>query len=149
MDEKTAHREYNKILSDIEKRLSNKITYGHVLQNEGIQLFGYRFKGVFPSDKIPKLNDLRSYAILNLDNSNQSGSHWIAVALVDKDLIVYDSFGRHHSKIIPNLKQEFRGRIKNTDMDAEQKKHETNCGQRSLAFLVFLQKYGVKNAMLI
>lgn len=149
MDEKKAHKEYNKILLDIQKKLGKNITYGHTLQKEAIQLFGYRFKGVFPSDKIPQLNKLRSYAILNLDNSSQSGSHWIAVALVNKDLIVYDSFGRDHVKIIPNLKEQFRGRIKNTDRDSEQKKHEKNCGQRSLAFLVFLQKFGVKNAMLI
>jgi len=147
--EKKAHSDYNKILVEVKKHLGNKTTYGHTLQHEAIRNLGYRFKGVFASDKIPKLNKLRSFAILNLDNSNQPGSHWIAIALHKKDLIVYDSFGRNHIDIIPNLKQEFRGRVKNTDLDPEQKKSEYNCGQRSLAWLIFFQKYGAEKAMLI
>jgi len=147
--EKKAHDDYNKILVEVKKSIGNKTTYGHTLQKEAIKHLGYRFKGVFASDKIPKLNKLRSFAILNLDNSNQPGSHWIAVALDGKNLIVYDSFGRNHTKIIPNLKNEFRGKIHNTDLDPEQRKDEFNCGQRSIGWLIFFQKYGAKRAMLI
>lgn len=149
MGEKKAHDDYNKILLKIKNQLGNQTTYGYTLQRKAIQILGTKFHGVYPSDKIPNLNALKPYAILNLDNSNQAGSHWIAVALDGKNLIVYDSFGRNHTKIIPNLKKEFRGRIHNTDRDPEQKKNEFNCGQRSISFLLFFEKYGAKRAMLI
>ena len=47
--------------------IGDKTTYLSELLRIGKKLFGVKFKGVFPSDKIPKLNDLSPYAILNLD----------------------------------------------------------------------------------
>jgi len=131
--------------------IGDKTTYLSQLNGTCKKLFGVKFKGVFPSDKIPKLNDLSPYCILNLDNSKQSGSHWIALAkLNDKnDTLVYDSFGRDYKKIIPNLNYSGNGRIKNTDRDSEQNVLQTDCGARCIAFLMVFHRHGYNMAKYI
>ena len=123
--------------------VGDKITYLDKLHGVGRKLFGVKFKGVFPSDKIPKLNDLSPYCILNLDSSKEKGSHWIALAKMDDDkTLVYDSFGRDYKRIIPDLNFSGNGRIKNTEKDAEQNILQTDCGARCLAFLMVYDKNG-------
>ena len=149
MDEKTAHREYNKILKSVKKRVGGKTTYLGQLDRAGKDIFGSRFHGVYPSDKIPKLTDKKPYAILNLDRSDEPGSHWIALAKVGNNSIVYDSFGRHHTKIIPSLLYSGNGKLISTDDDQEQHILATDCGARSISWLEFLDKYGAENSLLI
>lgn len=141
---------YNKLLKRVVEPLTgDKTTYLKELNGVGKKLLRVRFKGVFPADKIPRLNDLSPYAILNLDKSTEPGSHWVALAKHGKDSVLYDSFGRHHTKIIPSLRYSGNGRIVNTDADAEQKVLETNCGARCLAWLLLVDKYGMRNALLV
>ena len=152
MTEVKAEQLYNDTLKNIIYPLTgNKSTYMNDLDRVGRKLLGVKFKGVFPSDKIPKLNDLKPYCILNLDKSTESGSHWVSVAKIhgkDKS-ITYDSFGRSNKKIIPSLSKSGNGTIIDTDRDVEQKIEETDCGARSLAWLDVLDKYGVDVAKLI
>jgi hypothetical protein len=151
--EKQIELVYNKILKQIIEPLSGDgTTYLTELNGIGKKLFGVKFKGVFPSDKIPKLNDLSPYAILNLDTSKQPGSHWIAIAKYpDKNkTLLYDSFARKGSKIIKSLSYSGNGRIINSDLkDREQDVMETNCGARCLSYLVVVEKYGFDAAKLI
>ena len=151
MKEKEAENLYNNILKQqVYPLIGDKTTYLTQLEGAGKKLLRVKFKGVFPSDKIPKLNDLAPYCILNLDKSTEGGSHWIALVKTDSDdSIVYDSFGRDHKKIIPSLNYSGNGRIKNTDRDSEQKISETDCGARCVAFLIFYDKYGKDASMLI
>lgn len=150
---KKAEDIYNHYLTrSIYPLIGDKTTYSSQLMGAGKKLLGVKFKGVYPSDKIPKLNDLSPYCILNLDKSNESGSHWVALAKIphpSKDSVIYDSFGRDYKKIIPNLEYSGNGKIKNTDRDAEQKKLETDCGSRCLSFLMVLDKKGLDTALLI
>jgi hypothetical protein len=149
--EKEAHRVYDKLLRRIVVPLiGNKTTYSNELEKAGVKMMGMKFKGVYPSDKIPPLNDLKPYAILNLDKSTESGSHWIAAAYHDGKIHIYDSFGRKASKIIPSIYRGNGGRpVINSDLDPEQDERETNCGARSLAWLLMFDRYGPKKAMLI
>ena len=149
MNQKTAHREYNKILKSVKKRVGGKTTYLGQLDKAGKDIFGSRFHGVYPSDKIPKLTDRKPYAILNLDRSDEPGSHWIALAKVGTNSIVYDSFGRHHTKIIPSLLYSGNGKLISTDDDQEQHIMATDCGARSISWLLFLDKHGAENSLLI
>lgn len=150
MNEKKANRIYKKILNVIVKpEIGNKTTFAKDLETAGIKMLGSEFKGVYPSDKIPKLNALKKYAILNLDRSDEPGSHWIAVAFDDDKTYVYDSFGRKSTRIIPSLFHSGNGRVIDTDPDREQDYEETNCGARSLGWLLFFERYGPKNAILI
>jgi hypothetical protein len=66
------------------------MTYSdHILQL-GKKLFKEKFHGVYPSDHIPELTKEKPYAILNLDKSTESGSHWVAIAKVDNEIYIYD-----------------------------------------------------------
>jgi hypothetical protein len=141
---------YKAILNQIIVPLTgDDTTYLSELNGIGHKLLGVKFSGVYPSDKIPRLNDLKKYAILNLDTSKEPGSHWIAIAKKNNITYVYDSFGRSHTKIIKNLQYSGNGRIVNTELDSEQNILETNCGARSLAWLVLFDKWGSDVAMLI
>lgn len=148
--EKDCNLIYNAILKDIIKPISgDNTTYLSEILGIGKKLLGVKFKGVYPSDKIPKLNDLSPYAVLNLDTSKEKGSHWVAIAKKNNNTYLYDSFGRRDTQIIPNLQFSGNGKIINTDDDAEQKITQYDCGARCLCFLVFFDKWGADNAMLI
>jgi hypothetical protein len=141
---------YNKILKDIVKPFTgDQTTYLSELLGAGKKFLGVKFKGVYPSDKIPKLNDLAPYAILNLDTSKMPGSHWVAIAKSGNDTYIYDSFGRSNIHIIPNLEFSGNGKIIDSDRDAEQGILDTDCGARSIAWLIFLDKWGIDCAKLI
>jgi hypothetical protein len=150
--EKIALRHYNHILHNVvEPLLGKESTLSTDLERVGKKLLGAKFKGVYASDKIPKLNDLACYCIVNVDRSNEPGSHWMSIA---KDTegdgaILYDSFGRKNTKIIPSLRFTGNGRIIDTDKDAEQKKSEDNCGSRSMAWIILYDTFGRDAAMLI
>lgn len=150
--EKTVHQVYDKILKkEIYPLLGNKTTFLDDLNGASKKLLGVKFKGVFPSDRIPKLNDLTPYCILNLDKQGEPGSHWVSLANMPNsdDSMLYDSFGRSHIKIIPSLRYSGNGRIINDTDDAEQQVEQTDCGARSLAWLIFFDRFGAENALLI
>jgi hypothetical protein len=148
--EKQALMIYNHILNNvIEPLTGNTSTYMDELKKVGRGMLPTTFKGVYASDKIPVLNNIKKYCILNLDKTGMPGSHWIALARGDKHCLVYDSFGRDHAKIIPDLKFSGNGRIHNTDRDVEQKKTELNCGARCLAWLIVYDRWGEEIAKLI
>ena len=49
----------------------------------------------FSKDEIPLIENNKSL-IFNLQNSNQVGSHWIAVSRKDNNIFIFDSFGIGH-----------------------------------------------------
>ena len=50
------------------------------------------FIGCFSKDQISLINNNKSI-IMNLQNSNQPGSHWIALKRVKNSIFIFDSFG--------------------------------------------------------
>ena len=112
--------------------VGNKSTTSIQLYKAGKSLFGSKFIGVFPKDRIPPKE---GYMIVNLDTHDMPGSHWIALA----DDWVYDSFGRPTQQILG-------WKAKDTKYDAEQLPKETNCGARVLAWLMVYDQYGAQYA---
>ena len=136
---------YNDILKKVEKKIgSNKTTYSTDLDKLGKYYFKSMFVGCFPSDKIPVLTKERCYAIVNLDRSDQNGSHWIALAYKNNKYIFYDSFGRPQHEILSSLNNRT---VIETEDDAEQKVVESNCGQRSISWLLLLHMHGLDMAL--
>lgn len=133
-------KEYESILKRIIKKYGNNETYSDTLFMAGKSYFGNKFIGVFSSDKIPKLLK-NQMAIINLDKSNNSGSHWVAIVKNSKKIYLYDSFGRKVHKILPSLLSSNNGVVIETEEDKEQEIDEENCGQRCLAFLKIFDKY--------
>lgn len=147
MEEKRAHKIYDDVRKVIEKVLGNKTTFGDDLDRIGSRLFSSDWHGVWASDQVPSLSD-GQLAILNLDKSHEPGSHWIAVARDGDDMVVYDSFGRKSRKIIRSLFGKGLDII-DSDYDSEQRIVETNCGARSMAWLVVYKLWGREMALLI
>jgi hypothetical protein len=155
-NEKSIEYLNGKILKHIEKLFQGKAgvngdesTYMNDLTSIAKKLLGDKYKGTFTSDAIPFLTDTKPYCIVNLDNSHQSGSHWIAIAKYYKKdrYLVYDSFGRKTQRILPSALNKFgSGNIVDTDYDAEQRVEEMNCGQRCLSFLILTDFFGVDNS---
>ena len=71
---------YNVLLKEVIKPMTgDKTTYSDGILRIGKKMLGDNFNGVYPSDQIPKLNEESPYAILNLDTSEEKGSHWVRV----------------------------------------------------------------------
>ena len=49
----------------------------------------------FSKDEIPLIENNKSL-IFNLQNSNEKGSHWIALSRKDNNIFIFDSFGIGH-----------------------------------------------------
>lgn len=131
------------------KRLGRGITYAKQLTTVGKSVLGQAYRGTFPQDRHPNNLSNGDVFILNLDKAASGGSHWVGVAYVNKKFIIYDSFGRSSSRILPHFIKQIGYKYADTDRDAEQKKKQNDCGQRSLSFLIFLKQYGVAEAMRI
>ena len=131
---------YNKTLVKVEKVIGNGSTSDVQLMDLCNKLFGSRFKGVFAYDDTFELKQ-SEMGIVNLDKRNQPGSHWVAVVKDRKHYIVYDSFGR-------DIKLKQKNNIMTED-DPEQNINESNCGQRSVAWLVVVVVKGIKTALTI
>ena len=50
------------------------------------------FLGCYSKDHIPLIENNKSL-IFNLENSDQSGSHWVSLSRKNDDIFIFDSFG--------------------------------------------------------
>jgi len=135
---------YNNLLGIVHGMIGHNLTDTSQLKSIGKSLFGAKFTGVFARDKIPSHF---TYVICNLDKTGRKGSHWLAIAKVSEtpEYLVYDSFGRRTSDILPELLLP----TIDTDNDAEQADNEKDCGQRCLAWLSVFHLFGPQAAMTI
>ena len=73
-----------------------------------IPVLKYRYRGSFPSDYVPTL-DNDTFAIINTQPSNMQGVHWIMIANSRQILYFADSLGRkkysflkqHYEQMMP------------------------------------------------
>ena len=76
-------------LFDKKKYPLSNVFINNLLKNEKSYL------STFSKDEIPLIENNKSL-IFNLQNSNQSGSHWIALSRTNKNIFIFDSFGVGH-----------------------------------------------------
>lgn len=98
------------------------------LNKLGKKLFKTKFGGAIASDQLPKKIN-KKYYIVNTDPSDKPGQHWMGVT----EKYIYDSFGRSAEELKEFI---FDRKLINKNNNRDQSYNETNCGQRSLAFLV-------------
>ena len=70
----------------------------HPLTNSEIQEYYQnepRFNGVFSRDNLPNSIKNRPY-VINLDEYNDIGTHWVALYVNNKIVTYFDSFGVEH-----------------------------------------------------
>lgn len=134
----------------VEIKLNKKGTTNSTeLDNLGKKIFGKQWIGFFSADNVPTKNEFceAKYSIINLDDSSQGGSHFIAVVCSKGVVYVYDSFGRKTSQLPMGNGQisplpVFIKKAKMSNPSQDQKNSENNCGQRSFGFLLAFSQFG-------
>lgn len=119
---------YNDALKYIMDNMGTSETYSSDLNIMGKKLFKAKFGGVLASDQLPKKIS-KKYYIVNTDKSDEPGQHWMGVT----EHFIYDSFGRSAEELSEFINDR---KLINKNNNRDQSFIETNCGQRSLAFLV-------------
>ena len=54
-----------------------------------------RFNGVYSRDNLPKITKKGAY-VINLDEYENTGTHWIALFIKSNEFVYFDSFGIEH-----------------------------------------------------
>ena len=110
----------------------------HPLTNFEIQKYYEnepRFIGVFSRDNLPKKIKDGAY-VINFDEYEDTGTHWIALFCKKNEVIYFDSFGVEH---IPNEIKEF---IRNKNIKAKvfwvQANNSVMCGYFCIGFIDFM-----------
>lgn len=93
------------------------------------------FRGVFMRNNLPQQIRFNESGIVNLDNINGSGTHWVAYVKRGNHIMYFDSFGnlRPPQEII----NYFKNTINNIQYNHKtyQTYNQSNCGQLCLQFL--------------
>ena len=95
----------NKILKELRSVYGIKAVDNFQLTDIGRQLIGRKFCGVYAYDQYPIHTQDCTYAIINTDNSRQSGTHWLGIFKKEKTLYIFDSFGRFSKNVLKKLIQ--------------------------------------------
>lgn len=92
------------------------------------------FRGVFMKDKLPSSIRKNEAAIVNLDNSTGSGTHWVCYKKLGESVYYYDSFGNLPP---PKELQKYFKHAKNVfyNYDRQQPDDTSICGHLCLDFL--------------
>ena len=134
----------------------NTTTDNFELMQAGKHLLGDKFAGVYSSDQRPALSKKKPYAILNTKPASSGGEHWVGLACSftgnfgslpsNGKIMHYDSFGRSHEQLFPSR---WEDEAIDTELDVEQDERTTECGQRSLAWLLLFDQLGSPAAKMI
>ena len=135
-------KDYSQVLMKIEDILGDGVTTNIQLDKLGYHLFGNKYLGTLSSDQFPKYIREGQCFILNTDSSkslNKSG-HWVSFYKLNKRLYYYDSFMRQPNKLSQFWINKKLINANRTDRDQSYK--ESDCGSRSLAWIVIFSKWG-------
>jgi hypothetical protein len=136
MDDDRANKLYLDIYECLVHIYGRGATTNVFLDKIGEALLGNSYQGTYASDQIP--SEINKYAIVNLDNSTEPGSHWVALAQIDGSLMVYDTFGRKTEEILPNI-MEMEPIA--TDPDVDQNVEDQSCGIHCIAWLMLCDSH--------
>lgn len=113
----------------------NTIELSNKAQNDA--MLRQIFLGVFASDKIPSIISFPAALIVNLDESDSPGSHWIALLFTKgKKCEYFDSYGRKPNNcILKYIAKHVKSYIYNNV--CVQNLWTISCGQMCLYYLVW------------
>lgn len=108
------------------------------------------FKGVFMEDQVLKFPKWKNAdMVINYEETDKPGSHWIALALRDGKSFYFDSYAmpilgeviKYLKSFIP-MKNQYRNHIKC------QRFSEVTCGNKCLEFLYRMQNVSTQNGFI-
>ena len=137
-------KDYESVLRDVEDVLGSTVTTNDQLDKLGYSIFKNNYLGTYSSDKMPaRIKDNQCF-ILNTDSSRSANKfgHWIGFYKINKRLWFYDSFARPKEKLSKYWKNKRMYNANTTDR--EQSYNESDCGSRSMSFLILMKTYGQK-----
>lgn len=91
------------------------------------------FRGVFMRDALPTTSQKRECGIINLDESDGRGTHWVAYFKHDKIVNYFDSFG--NLKPPPEVAKYFKNCIILYNHDRFQDFNTYTCGHLCMKYL--------------
>lgn len=91
------------------------------------------FRGVFCLNELPKKVQRNEIAVINLDRSSGSGTHWVTYVKRGKCVYYYDSFGNLQPP--KQLKKYFTSCKILYNYEANQTYTSVNCGHLCLQFI--------------
>ena len=115
-------------------------------------MFGSEWGGVFPENEKVHFDKQHKYYIFNTDKADGPGVHWTGL-YVDhdtKNIYVFDSFDRETSKLLPDLYIDIKMnhfKVKKGAHKVHQQDCQLSCGQRSMAYLMLVKKYGISKVL--
>ena len=144
--------EINKIFArytrQLIKKLDKKALWSDTIDQNGERLFGKMWRGCHAHDNIKLEN---GYQILNTASSKaKKGIHWVAIYITPATIYVYDSFGRDTDSVLKSLKKgKGKRKIVESKRDSEQTDTSQICGHLCIAWLLCVQKLGIRYALKI
>ena len=111
----------------------------HPLTNFKIQKYCKnepRFNGVYSKDNLPKTIKNETACFVNLDNYNNTGTHWIVLNVKDNEAIYFDSFRVEH--IPKEIKKFIEHKNIKTNIFRIQADNSVMCGYFCIGFIVFM-----------
>ena len=137
-------KDYENVLRDEEDVLGASVTTDAQLTDLGYRIFKNEYLGTFSSDKMPlRIKDKQCF-ILNTDSSRSANKygHWIGFYKINGKLWYYDSFARSKEKLSKFWKNKRMYSANKTDRTQSFK--ESDCGSRSMSFLILIKIYAEK-----
>lgn len=139
-------KEFNQIKNKLIREFGRDAMYEDEVTEVARRYLGNKYLGTFPVDKVPiKPGSM----IVNVDKHYQPGSHWASVYITTRTIYVYDSFARKSKKLLKMLHDKGKKlgyKVVDVNEKADQKGGSMVCGMISLAWLVMVDKYGIRTA---
>ena len=146
--QKTTSRKSQSIKGEIEKVKKSKIGVSTKFLTSRLRKCP-NFIGAFPQDILEsmRIRQLPVSFIINLDLSNQVGSHWVAVNITENTVEVWDSLAlskmylKKHGKYLLRFLKQFKAN--RTFLSCRKLQPDTSnlCGFYCLFFLIHRQKH--------
>ena len=114
-------------------KLQRLAMYSYEIEN--ILKHNKRFRGVYSLNNIPLISN--GDLVINLDTSNNNGSHWVAMKITDYELFYFDSLKLPMNILLTNYISHLNKTHLYINRDTFQKHLEVNCGEFVVLFLSF------------